>query len=258
MAKGKGRLQAGKILTRSSASPGSGDLSRHAESARSEIPAPVFYPSGRLSDWLGPTLAPGFFVSFLSGDRQAADPVVFQAAEVELVAHRLRRGDHAQVVAAGVVQAADDLALFVDGDDQPVGGRQAGTCAAAWPAAPSARDAGGGSRRWPCAGSAGPPRRYPCGRPEVVRQARQVVDEHLVLASLLAFQPVAGDAIAVGLVDQYEVLVCRECHAIGEVQVLEQHLGLAGGRVVAQQAAVVGPRAGRGCSRAGGTCWKRR
>ena len=55
---------------------------------------------------------------------------------------------------------------------------------------------------------------------EVVRQARQVVDEHLVLAGLLAFQPVAGDAIAVGLVDQYEVLVCRECHAIGEVQVL--------------------------------------
>ena len=61
MAKGKGWLQARKIPTRSSASPGSGDLSRHAESARSEIPAPVFYPSGRLSDWLGPTLAPGFF-----------------------------------------------------------------------------------------------------------------------------------------------------------------------------------------------------
>lgn len=51
----------GRFLLGHQPRPAAGDLSRHAESARSEIPAPVFYPSGRLSDWLGPTLAPGFF-----------------------------------------------------------------------------------------------------------------------------------------------------------------------------------------------------
>ena len=71
---------------------------------------------------------------------------------------------------------------------------------------------------------------------QVVRQARQVVDEDVMLAGLVALEPIAGNAIAIGLVDQHEVLVRRQGDAVGEVQAIEQHAGFAAGRVVAEQA----------------------
>ena len=55
--------------------------------------------------------------------------VVVQAVEIQMVAHRLHRGDHAQVGATGVVQAADDLALLVEGDGETVGNRLRPQCA---------------------------------------------------------------------------------------------------------------------------------
>lgn len=98
------------------------------------------------------------------------------------------RGDHAQVVAAGVVQAADDPALFVDGDDQPVGGRlgqeharQLGQLRLQ-PGMP-VEEVGVGLAR----GRQGHPEGTLAVALEVVRQARQVVDEHLVLASFSPF-----------------------------------------------------------------------
>ena len=52
---------------------------------------------------------------------------------------------------------------------------------------------------------------------QVVRQARQVVDEDVVLAGFVALELVMGDAVAIGFVDQYEVFVRRQCYIVGEV-----------------------------------------
>src|SRR5690606_3881446 len=60
---------------------------------------------------------------FLSVQLEPADAVVVQTTEVQMIAYRLHRGDHAQVGATGVVQAADDLALLVEGDGKTVGNR---------------------------------------------------------------------------------------------------------------------------------------
>ena len=60
------------------------------------------------------------------------------------------------------------------------------------------------------------------GALQVVRHTRQVVGEQVVGAGLVALQPVALDAVAVGLVDQHEVFVLRQGHAIGEVQAVAQ------------------------------------
>ena len=178
-------------------------------------------------------------VGRLSVNLQFADAIVVQAAEVQVVAHRLHRGDHAQVRTAGVMQAADDLAVLVEGDGEavrdrfrPQRARQFGQL----------RLEPGVAMEEVGVGLAWGRQCYPEGAVavalQVVRQARQVVDEDVVLAGLVALEPVTGDAVAIGLVDQHEVLVRRQRHAVGEVQVFQQYAGFATGRVIAEQAAV--------------------
>ena len=141
--------------------------------------------------------------------------------------------------AAGVVQALHDLALLVEGDGQAVGGRLRPQ--RAWQLGQLGleprlvlQEVGVALAR----GRQGHPEGAGAVALQVVRHARQVVGEQVVGAGLVALQPVALDAVAVGLVDQHEVLVLRQRHAVGEVQVLEQHFSLAAGRVEHHQAAI--------------------
>ena len=73
---------------------------------------------------------------------------------------------------------------------------------------------------------------------EVVRQPRQIVDKQVVSAGFRPGQPIAADAISPGFIDQHIGVVRAEGHAVGELQFVQQHAGLAGLKVIAQQTPV--------------------
>ena len=121
----------------------------------------------------------------MSANFQLTNAVVIQAAEVQVIAHRFDWSDHAQMGAAGVMQAADDFTLLVEGNGKaiwhrfwPESARQFGQLCFGprW----AVQHVGIGFARW----GQGDPERAVAVTLQVVRQARQVVDENIIVADL--------------------------------------------------------------------------
>src|SRR5437879_3319149 len=173
--------------------------------------------------------------------RDPADAVVLQAADVEVPVELPHRRDAGVVVAARVPQGFEHLASVGHLEDAAVVHARVEPFVAGdllEHAAPEGRHPVGEIEgRGAHAGEGDPVR--PVRRPvDVVGVAGEVVDEDLDLARLRAAVPVAQDPAQPGLGDEQRLPVVGAAHAVGEDEARQDRARLAGGGVVADNQTV--------------------